>query len=465
MTGQTFAILAEGLFLLHSGLAARASDPLFIPPQGATATFTVDCGSRGDGPQLAKNIFGVYQTPFWFRAHSPATHDLAPLLREAGVHDLRYELAWGKPDVFAPDQVSGTEGAMRCDFSPIDPFLSQLARANVSPLFVLGYNPRPLQARSGDWQSWKEPPRNLHDWQQACRAFCAHVDAIPGLRGVAYEVWNEPDLPGDGAKVFFNGDAAAYGALYQAAATAVRSATKDRAKVGGPAVAYDITYLTQSGMLAGPPIDFVSIHAYANFSSQLAHVRAALVGTNLPIYLTEYASYKAFTPTGANAKHAAAAAFFDDVQALLSQPRLSKVYWAQWIDDASGMLTEDLHRRALFNAYCIYQTMLPPNRVSILPTSDQGISAMAATDEQSAGIVLWSNGDADRTSSLTLHNMPTSEGVLRVFRIDAHHASFGDDPQTEKLQATERSHFSHGTAYWQGSIPARSVVYLSATGS
>ena len=46
-----------------------------------------------------------------------------------------------------------------------------------------------------------------------------------------------------------------------------------------------------------------------------------------------------------------AARFFDDVAGLLRFPDAPKVYWAQWADDSLGLLTNDLHRKALFNAF------------------------------------------------------------------------------------------------------------------
>ena len=79
------------------------------------AIVTVDCAAESTEPSLSKSFVGVYQTPFWFKTHQPDGPDasrMVSLLKEADVHDVRYELAWGKPDVFAPNQVSSTPKAI-----------------------------------------------------------------------------------------------------------------------------------------------------------------------------------------------------------------------------------------------------------------------------------------------------------------------------------------------------------------
>ena len=325
-----------------------------VAGRASADTVDVDCTARSNEPDLSKSLLGVYQTPFWFTAHPPGGADarrMVERLGELGIHDVRYELAWGKPDVFAPDQVSaGPDGRPRLDPAPLDPFLHALADAGVRPLLSLTYCPTPLQRGPAGWQRWKQMPADLPAYADVCRqAADRWAFAHP-----AFEVWNEPDLPGDGGKMFFAGDAAAYGRLYAAAATAVRPA-----KVGGPAIAYDTAYV--SGVLTGPA-DFVSVHAYGNAASQLAAVRAAMGSHRLPIWLTEYASYADAALPDSARRPAAVAAFFGDVKRFLAEPGLAKVYWAQWVDDSLGLLDAELRRRPLFCAVAAYQTVLPTTR-------------------------------------------------------------------------------------------------------
>ena len=406
------------------------------------ATVDVDCTATSPDPPLSKSFVGVYQTPFWFTRHPPGSADgrrLVALLREAGVRDLRYELAWGKPDAFAPDQVStDARGRPILDPAPLAPFLHGLADAHVTPLLSLGYCPVPLQHGPPGWQRWKDVPGDLNAWSAVChQAATAWSFCRP-----SFEVWNEPDLPGDGGKAFFAGGPAAYARLYAATAAAVRP-------VGGPAVAYDTAFLP------GPaqPADFVSVHAYGNGPAQLAAVRAALKGRRVPIYLTEYASYAPADLAGSTRGPAAAAAFFADVDRLLAEPGLAKVYWAQWADDSMGMVDDALRRRPLFDAYAAYQTLLPTTR---RPVRADGVGAMAAADGPAAAVAVWNATDAAAAVTVSLNHAPAT-GTLRVFRLDG---GGGDHP----LAAAERRRYAGDHVDWSGVMPPRTAAVLRADG-
>ena len=415
----------------------------------ADASLSVDFAAKTDEPPLSKSLIGVYQTPFWFKAHPPDGEDakrMVALLREAGVRDFRYELAWGKPDAF--DDEGGA----------LDPFLKQLADAKIATLLALTYCPRSLQRGPPGWQRWKDEPANLALWSDVCRNEAIHDARELKLPNVAFEVWNEPDMPGDGGKMFFNGDAAAYGRVYAAAARGVRAGAGPTTPVGGPAIAYDTSFLAASGVL-DQPIDFVSIHAYANAPEQLARVRAILKGRHLPIRLTEYASYSDAALAGSADHFASASRFFSDVKTFLAEPDLAKVYWAQWADDSSGMLSDDLHRRALFNAYAMYQTLLPTTRRPVRWTDAVDLDALAAADGDARAVVIWNTGDADRPITVALLGLG-AKNEAKLFRIDAHHASHGDDPTTESLTVDERWSIDAATGTWHGTVPAGGVALI-----
>ena len=105
----------------------------------------------------------------------------------------------------------------------------------------------------------------------------------------------------------------------------------------------------------------------------------ALGSKNVPIFMTEYASYSSFSSTGPNSKHAAAAAFFEEMsKCSWRYSNLKKVYWAQWVDDNIGMIAYSLHKKAIYNAYKIYQTLLPTKRVTVTPDNSNGIDTLAA---------------------------------------------------------------------------------------
>jgi len=447
-----------GRIALLVAAALFCASPFCASPARAQ-TFGVDFSSH-PGPDLVKNKFGVYQTPFWFLGNSPSSYNMTPLLQEAGVRDLRYEMGWGKPDTFAFDQINGSASSPTIDFGRLDPFLQQMAAAGTIPLLAMTYDPLPLKTGT-DYQRWKDVPADLNVWQQINQRYADHYSNALGVKGIHYEMWNEPDLPGDGGKVFFNGSPGDYGNVFRYGVAGVRAGAGD-ATVGGPAIAYDTNYVTGSGLLGDAP-DFVSLHAYANYGAQIGNMQASLGGSNAPIYLTEYSSYTNFSPTGPNSRHAAAAAFFEDVKGLLTYPNVPKVYWAQWIDDSLGMLTSGLHRKALFNAYKLYQTQLPVTRRAVSPDGTGGVNLMAGSDGSSAGVAAWNNNTGDSNVTINLNNLPGSGGTVQLYRIDGQNASYVDNNASENLSVISQWSYSGRSNSWTGTIPAQSVVFLKVT--
>jgi hypothetical protein len=439
------------------GLLAIAASFMLLSAQALTFTVSFNTFS---GPDCVKNKIGVYQTPFMGTAGLPPLTSMAPFLADAGVHDLRYEMGWGKPDTFAYDQIGGTAANPTIDFSQLDPFVQMLKTNNITPLFAMGYDPLPLKNCS-TWQCWKDVPNDLNAWRGILQQYAAHYSTDLGIKGIYYEIWNEPDLPGDGGKVFFNGNQSDYGNIYSNSVVGIYAGASD-AQVGGPAIAYDTTYVTQSGML-NQPMNFASIHAYDNAPSQVSSLQSALGSKNVPIFMTEYASYTTFSSTGPNSRHAAAATFFDDVKTLLALSNLKKVYWAQWVDDELGMITYSLHKKAIYNAYKIYQTMLPTSRVAVSPDNSAGVNTLAASGNGNAGIVVWNNNTSDTIVTINLNNLPGGVGSMQLYRIDGQNASYIDNPNSENLTINSQWNYSTPASSWTGTVPAQSVIFILAT--
>ena len=428
---------------------------LLLGLPAAAQTFTADFG-RWSGPPLVKTKFGVYQTPFLPPA---AWKKMMPLLREAGVQDFRYEMAWGKPGAQAFDQITGTASKPVINFAPLDLLADGLEALGIRPLFAMTYDPLPLKTGT-DWQRWKDVPSDLDAWGRINGRYAIHYRSALGSRAPFYEVWNEPDLPGDGGKVFFNGGPADYARVYAAAQAGLRRGDAD-ALIGGPGIAYDTSYVAAA---LTHPMDFVSVHAYANYADQIRAVRPRLAPRpDLPIFLTEYASFKDFGLHAPISRSEGAARFFDDARGLLAFPDVPKVYWAQWADDALGMLTSNLHRKALFNAFKVYQTLLPVDRNPVSPGSEGSVSALASSDAHAAAVVLWNMGAAAEPVTVRLNSLPFAAGVLTVSRIDNAHASYIDDQARETLSVEAHQAITSRAAAWMGAIPAHGVVLLRAT--
>ena len=310
----------------------------------------------------------------------------------------------------------------------------------------------PLQTRK-EWAAWKDVPSDLNAWGRMNEAFAAHLRAR-GQRGIRYEVWNEPDMPEGDSKMFFTGSPEDYGRVYRAARAGLRQGDPDAA-LGGPAIAYDRRYLA---LILDDEADFASIHAYANYAPQIAGMREALRDRpDLPILLTEYASFTEFRPDGPTTRSDAAAAFFRDADGLLRLTDVTKVYWAQWIDDTLGLVDRQGHRRAIFNAFRVY-AMMPTDRVAV-SRAPEGLTVLASAGPTEMGIVVANPTGTDREVALDLAHRPVRSGTLEVRRIDRHHASHGDDPATEALRVDETVPLGDT---WTGTVPAQGVVFLRA---
>ncbi len=444
-------LLALGACCLCSCSYNMAQGGSQAKAQGEAQSFAVDF-SISAGPPLVKTKFGVYQTPL---VTLPRLLKSLPLLREINVRDLRYEIGWGKPDVLAFDQISGTPQQLRYDFSSLDAIARGLEAVDVRPLFAMTYCPLPLQTRAG-WPGWKDAPSNLDAWEKINRDYAARLKPS----GAGYEIWNEPDMPDPGGKMFFSGGPQDYAPLYAHAARGLRAADADAA-VGGAAIAFDTRYFDG---IREQPLDFASIHAYDNYGAQIDNLRGALGHQpQVPIFLTEYASFTDLPANGPQSRHEGAMRFFRDVKGLLSRTDVTKVYWAQWLDAGQapgmGLMTWDGHRKALFNAFKLYGQM-PVDRNQVLPERADGLSLLASSNEQRATVALWNEGDTDRSATLNLSSLPFANSTMKLYRIDKGNASFVDDPAHEDLQPVEEQSLRTRATSWTGIVPARSVAFL-----
>lgn len=440
----------------QSRSAALALGAALGATQASAQTFEVDFSKPCD-PPLLKTKFGVYQTPL---TTLPRLLDSIPLLREINVSDFRYEIGWGKPDVLAHDQISGDATRLSYDFSTLDALVGKLEASGARPLLALSYCPNPLKSRT-EWAAWKDVPSSLPAWEQINRDYVRHLKQAHGRSRIAYEVWNEPDIPDPSGKMFFSGGPEDYAQLYRHSAAGVRAGDPD-APVGGAAIAYDLRYMAP---ILSQPLDFASIHAYDNYAPQINNLRGALAARpDLPIFLTEYASFTEFPAEGPQSRHMAAMRFFRDVRGMLAMTDVTKVYWAQWLDAGQrpgmGLISWDGHPKAIFNAFKIYG-MMPTDRVVASPDGADGINLLASGDRQSAGVVIWNENTSDRAVKVKLSRLPFNSGTLQLFRIDSRHASVIDNPASKYLQPLAQSRFSRGAPLaWSGVVPAQSVVFL-----
>lgn len=439
-----------------------------VPASAATVTVTAQMGTPVDYP-LIKSKFALYNS--CLVPVERYDRDLN-LIGELNTDSLRIDGGLGgDPNCgYVNDPVGGTPGALTYDWSEVDRWVRNLNERAVTPYFSYSYQPPPLQI-GGDWRS---RPSDGAAYQSMVSTVADHFDQS-GL-GVGYhEIWNEPDF----GTTFFTGTRDEYFDMYRRGVTGIRAGDPD-AVVGGLSSAYRtawttpfLDYVTANNL----PLDFVSFHQYPSDASQepaaiasyVNHFVTAMAGRSrfhtTELHLNEYNSYPINYPQGGTQdKYALASSLLRDYKAALALPSLDKLSWAQFMDSGmgnySGMVTIDGHRKAVFNAAKIYGDM-PADRRALTISGATGVDGLASTDEHESAVVLWNQSGSSHTINLTFSGVPFATGNLRVYRIDANNASYGDNTATEDLRATE-SYLNVATAgrTWTGTLPNNAVVYL-----
>lgn len=200
------------------------------------------------------------------------------------------------------------------DFSRLDATVDDIIRAGATPFFSLSYMPSSFTATG----SVIEQPASWQDWEDLVAATVAHYSGKTGknLRGVMYEVWNEPELPQFGS--WRLAGAKDYRLLYQYAVRgATRAADVQPFSIGGPGVGsyYPdwingfLSYTAQNNLR----VDFYSWHRYHTdasiFATDAKNTRAILSRfpkyKGLPLVISEWGIDSRSTPIHATSLAAA----------------------------------------------------------------------------------------------------------------------------------------------------------------
>ncbi|MBP6965760.1 MAG: cellulase family glycosylhydrolase [Armatimonadetes bacterium] len=438
----------------------------------ATASRVViraDFGKWVDYP-LVKTKFAAYNSGY-------VPGHLETYKRDVGLFDevhpdaLRIDGVLGSPRhmLFSdPPIISGEPPDLKYDFRQADELIDLMRTHNVQKYWCYGYVPEALG------ESFKTPPSDLAQWGTVCRTLAKHF-ASSGHTVAYHEIYNEPDN-----RDFFSGTVQDYIAMYETAVRAIRAADPD-AVVGGPALAFTdawiepfLGHVTKNHL----PLDFFSFHYYPGVPYKAQSLREVVETmrealrkhpelATTEMHLNEYNSLPINYPKdGPQQKHRLAAQLLSDFSYFVTQPSLTKVHWAQFMDTGggnwSGLISIGGRRKAAFNAWKLY-SMMPTDRRLVSIEGPQGIGAMASSDEHKCGLVVWNLTGADQTVRVHLDSIPLAKATLRVYRIDAGHASWGDDPANERLAPVEERR-DVGTVglEWTGDIPDGGVVYLEA---
>jgi hypothetical protein len=418
-----------------------------------------------EGHPLVKSEFSLYDTIGPTRQQFDRN---IGLMHELNVDTYRLELGWGRSRQGhgMNAAIGGTPENLTYDFAPLDHIISELHGQGVQFLGSYDYTPTPLQdpnlsPRYGDNNQKSRdatPPKDLNKWKEVITAFVKHQrDA--GLPFGVHEVWNEPD----GTYMFFSGTEAGYQQLYKATVEAIRAVDPD-AVVAGPASDHHLLFNNSFPEFVAAnklPLDAYSFHHYS--SATLAQRDIDKVNQSLnrfsyfnatTLSITEWntADWAAGSAGGCER----AVQLLHDFKLFLERPELSSVSWTTWM----GLITNDGHRKADFNAWKIYST-LPVDRRRV--TVEGPLEGMAGSEDHRIGLVLWNRDAFNRRLDVQLKNLPFKKGNVRIYRIDRKHASV-EDGADESLSPVETFIGVDTTGFtWQdGTIPPYGILYFEA---
>lgn len=453
----------SGGYYFDVGLYGKKGDSSLVTP---TAEAKADIASWAEFP-LEKKI-GVYQTPLTMK--SWLERDL-PKLSELEARSMRYEIAWGKDNLYGQPAVTGTASEPTYDFEGLDYLFDNVKPYCNSIVFSHGYSPSIIN--NGDWQN---PPTDYDAWGKINKAFAEHWKE-KDYNNRYIEVWNEPDL----SNVFFKGTADDYMKMYETASKSIREADGD-VKIGGPAGAGTTWHskLVSQAKSNNWPLDFISGHAYGNPTEQLEAMRTAvrtLSNKQAEILLTEYSPYTTGTPIakgGPEEKAEAAMTFFNALPLFLSYTDLDHVNWAQYIDPANvatgntlkpnegdkmGLIDGDTgKRKALFNAFKLYGWM-PIDRCDISIRST--LQGMVSKKDDYVAAVIWNTGEVRQNVNLRLENIPFENAVMEIYHIDTTHNSYYETNNDELTpDYVGNIEIADGVAVINSNVENRGVMFV-----
>ena len=126
-----------------------------------------------------------------------------------------------------------------------------------------------------------------------------------------------------------------------------------------------------------------------------------------------------------------------------------------------GLVTYDGHRKAIFNAFKIYGELHERRVAVVSPIGAKGVHLLASVAARYGGLVLWNEDDVAQTIQVDFDGLPFAGGTLETYRIDAHHGSYVDDPDSESLRpCVPPVSLRDSRGSWRGVVPAHGVVYL-----
>lgn len=305
----------------------------------------------------------------------------------------------------------------------LDRIVLDITSTGAKPFIALSYMP-PQMAKGGDITGY---PNNWTDWENLVQKTVERVSGVNGLniKGVYYEVWNEPDLFG---KFKYYGPKS-YLELYS---HTVRSATRAKNvnsfKIGGPAITsyyknwFDrLIAFSESNNLR---LDFLSWHRYSKNLEDYEQDMVSLVHyPNRELIITEMGPNSEIDKVydgsfGAIHLIATAALLEGKIDKLFNFEIKDGVgpekYWGRW-----GMLTNEKwgtpEIKPRYNAVLFLNKLIGSNNLEV---TGQGswIKSIAKRDEQKIQILVVNYdkyGKHSEAVPLKVTNLPSNTFILK----------------------------------------------------
>lgn len=425
---------------------------------------------------LLQERMGLFQENEVLQSKDQFLANLAAI-RELPSSTFRLLGSFGDDTPFnSPAQVYGQIGAISVRASPALERAVEMIRA-AGKLPVVSWYGTPPMLRGP--QGARGMPTDLSAYADAM----ARLARLYGRGGpLVWEVLNEPNLD---QFLRTNDNIGDYAKVFAATAGVVKAAGPD-ILIAGPSLSDEAeptdfqrftTSLAEPVNGTPPPIDYFSFHIYRNHSAaqdRFAIARNA-VGDRfdtVPFLITEYENFHpvdTFETKQLRETATGAVFFFNHARMLAEQTDVASVTWNRFMTNApraaranpGGLLSFEGAKRAIYNAFLLYD-WLPADRSFVQVANARGVQAMASADPHNAGVLLWNASPGDQIAEVKVGNLPAAiaaRGRLRVYRIDARHASGVDGAPAELVAEDERAITGASTSL-PVKVPSSSVVYL-----
>lgn len=398
------------------------------------------------------------------------------IIDELNIETYRIELGWGRrySGFGLNEMITGTPDNLIYNFKPLDHMVTELKKRNVLLHGAYSYCPFPLQDTTVMQYRSSRAPTSIEKWKEIVRTVAQHYVDL-GIPFGVDEVWNEAD----GLYVFYSGTKAQFEQIYRASVEAILSVNPD-AYIAGPASAPELVWYQSFPEFVAReklPMDAFTFHHYGSAELGLNSIHKVAESLDrfdhfntTAMIMDEWHSADLIEPwcrdDDVRDTYEGASQLLHDFMIYLERPELTAVSWAWYMDPARaratcmGLISNDGHRKAVFNAWKIYGNM-PVDRNKV--TSIGPMEAMASSDEHNVGLVIWNPDPYRRRIDIHLNNVPFDRGNIRVFRIDTSHASWGDGGEENLIPVEEFTGVeTTDWAYLDHIIPEHGIIYVEA---